>query len=347
MKYRKLGASDLLISEIGYGTWQLANDPGIWIGADIKESQKCLAKFVEQGGNFIDTAWIYGYSVKEPNKHPAEELIGSFLKHTKQLGKIIVATKIPPLNMKWPAWRKVPISEVFPDKHIEKCVDDSLRSLGVEAIDLMQFHVWQDSFTDNDDWKETIKKITKAGKVRYWGISVNDYQPANCLRALDTKLFVSVQTIYNIFHQKPTERLFPYAKENNVGLIARVPLDEGGLSGTFDAHTTFASGDFRSAYFNHDRLVELVKRTDTLKHLLSSYGISSLAEMALRFILAHKEITCVIPGMRRMRHVEENISLSDKPPLPSELMLKLKQCAWERNFYPDVDPSLESSGYLG
>lgn len=346
MRYRKLGRSDLMISEIGYGTWQLANDPGLWVGANLGESYTCLKKYVESGGNFIDTAWVYGYSEKEPNKHPSEELIGSFLKDNNLKDKIIVATKIPPKNMKWPAWRGITVEEVFPKDHIEKCVNDSLNSLGLDTIDLMQFHVWQDDFILSEELKNTIKKITKEGKVRYWGISINDYQPTNCLKSLDTGLFVSIQTIFNIFHQKPAKDLFRYAKENNIGIITRVPLDEGGLSGKFTTETRFADGDFRSSYFTKERLVELVKRTDTLKIIAKESGISSLAELALRFILSHEEVTSTIPGMRKIHHTEENVSISDKPKLSAQLMQELEKLSWERNFYPDTDPSLKDSGYI-
>src|SRR3990167_2000099 len=243
MKYRTLGKTGLKVSEVGMGTWQLANDPGIWVGSDLKESIKALYKFVELGGNFIDTAWIYGYSRSRPKRHPSEELVGKFLKESGQRDKLIIATKVPPKNCKWPAWKGIPISEVFPNKYIERCVDDSLRSLGVDAIDLMQFHVWQDDFVDEDGWKETIRKIMKSGKVKNWGISINDYQPTNCFRAIDTALISTIQFIFNIFHQRPTEKLLPYAKKKNIGLIARVPLDEGGLTGTFTEDTVFEKGD--------------------------------------------------------------------------------------------------------
>ena len=212
MNYRVLGKTGLRVSEIGYGTWQLANDPGFWAGASQDESLKSLNKFVELGGNFIDTAWAYGYSEKFPDKHPSEELIGKFLKESGKKDQIIVATKIPPKNWKWPAWKDAPISEVFPNDHIEKCVGDSLRSLGLETLDLVQFHVWQDDFVKEDGWKDTIQKLSKTGKVKHWGISINDYQPSNCLKTLDTGLISTVQFIFNIFHQKPAEKLLPYAK---------------------------------------------------------------------------------------------------------------------------------------
>ena len=332
MKYRILGKTGLKVSEIGCGTWQLANDPNMWVGADLDESLKSLYRYVELGGNFIDTAWIYGYSDDNPNRHPSEELIGKFLKESGKRDSLIIATKVPPMNRTWPAIKGVDISQVFSNNHIEKCVDDSLRSLGVDVIDLVQFHVWQDDFVKNDGWKETIQKIMKSGKVKHWGISINDYQPENCLKTLDTGLISTVQCIFNLFHQKPTEKLLPYAKKHNIGIIARVPLDEGGLVGNFTKDTTFESGDFRSRYFSKNRLKELVKRTDKLKELLDGEA-KTLVELDLRYLLSFDALSTIIPGMRRIKNVEANTAVSDGKLLSSELMEKLKLHAWERNFY--------------
>lgn len=332
MKYRTLGKTGLEISEVGYGTWQLANDPEMWVGADPKESLKCLHKYIELGGNFIDTAWIYGYSEKEPERHPSEELIGKYLKETGNRDKIVIATKVAPKNFNWPALPNDTLLDCFPSEHIKKQVDDSLRSLGVDVIDLVQFHVWNDSWVNEDSWKETIKEIMNSGKVKNWGISTNDYQPTNCLEAIDTGLISTVQFIFNIFHQEPTKKLLPYAKANNIGLIARVPLDEGGLSGKLTAESKFVAGDFRQNYFGGERLNELVGKVDSLKKLLND-DVESIPEMALRYILSFDEISTAIPGMRRIEHVLSNTAASDKGKLSSELMEELRNHVWERNFY--------------
>lgn len=332
MNYRTLGKTGLKISEVGYGTWQLANDPDMWVGADPKESLRCLNKYVELGGNFIDTAWIYGYSDKEPDRHPSEELVGKYLKETGNRDKIVIATKVAPKNLNWPALPEDILTDCFPSDHIKRQVDDSLRSLGVDVIDLVQFHVWNDSWVSEDSWKETIKEIMSSGKVRNWGISTNDYQPTNCLKAIDTGLISTVQFIFNIFHQEPIQKLLPYAKENNIGLIARVPLDEGGLSGKLTTETKFAVGDFRQNYFGGERLKELVGRVDKLKKLLND-DVESIPEMALRYILSFEEVSTAIPGMRRIEHVLSNTAVSDRDKLSSELMEELKNHVWERNFY--------------
>lgn len=332
MKYRALGKTGLKVSEIGMGTWQLANDPNMWVGSDLDESIRALYKFVELGGNFIDTAWIYGYDDKNPDRHPSEELIGKYLRESGKRNDLIIATKIPGKNMHWPALDGVPVSEVFPNDWIESCVNDSLRSLGVDSIDLMQFHVWQDDFAKDDGWKQTIEKITKSGKVKHWGISINDYQPENCLKTLDTGLISTIQFVFNIFHQKPTENLLPYAKKNNIGLIARVPLDEGGLSGNISSQTKFEEGDFRKNYFAGERLTELDSRVKKLNELL---GVESktLPELALRYILSWDEVSTVIPGIRKVKYAQSNVEISDGNKLSNELMETLKNHFWERNFY--------------
>lgn len=333
MNYRLLGSTTLKIAEVGMGTWQLANDPNCWVGSNLEESYRSLHKYVDLGGNFIDTAWIYGYAGSNPGVHPSENLIRKFLVDTKGRDNLILASKVPPKNMLWPALPKVPVHTVFPSDWITKCVDDSLKSLGVDTIDLMQFHVWQDDFVGQGDWAETIQKITASGKVRFWGISANDYQPSNCLKALDTGLFSTVQFIFNIFHQLPTRELFPYARKHNIGLIARVPLDEGGLSGKFTLDTKFEKGDIRNFYFGGSRLSGLVSRTDKLKTLLNGEA-DSLVELALRYILSWDEVSTVIPGLRRVAHVDQNTAVSDGRKLSSRLLQNLKSHAWERNFYP-------------
>jgi len=344
MQYRTLGKTGLKVSEIGMGTWQLANDPGCWVGSDLQESLKALGKFVELGGNFIDTAWVYGYSDNQPDRHPSEELIGKFLKQSKKRDQLVIATKVPGKNMKWPAWQGIPISEVFPNDWIIKCVDDSLRSLGVDCVDLVQFHVWQDDFVDDDGWKNTTQKIIKSGKVRYWGISINDYQPSNCFRAIDIGLISTIQFIFNIFHQKPTEKLLPYAKKHHIGLIARVPLDEGGLTGNLTVDTRFADGDFRQRFFSPDHLNQLVRHTNPLMKLLGPEA-ATLPELALRYILSWAEVSSVIPGIRKVKYAQANTAGSDGRKLSAKLMTELKKHAWERNFY-DGDPALAATGYL-
>ncbi len=347
MQYRTLGKTGLKISEVGMGTWQLSGSPWGWDKPDEKESLRTLYRFVELGGNFIDTAWVYG-RYDEPGDPsggtPSEEFVGKFIKEAKNRDKVIIASKIPGKNRKWPAWKGVPISEVFPKGYIEEMVDSSLEHLGIETIDLMQFHVWQDEFVNNDDWKEEITKITKKGKVKHWGISINDYQPSNCLKTLDTGLISTIQFIFNIFHQKPEEKLIPYAKKNNIGLIARVPLDEGGLTGKLTLDSKFTD-PLHKVYLSIKRLKEFMPRISKLEELLGEEA-KTLPELALRWILSHEEISTVIPGTRKVKYVDSNTSVTDGRKLSEKLMTELKNHVWERNFYVDSDPSMKDTDYL-
>lgn len=349
MKYRTLGKTNLKVSEVGMGTWQLAGKPGTWAWAksDYQESLRSLYKFTELGGNFIDTAWVYGYSDNNPSSHPSEEMIGKFLKESKSRQKTVIASKIPPKNFQWPTHYGNKIEDVFPKQHIEKCVDDSLKNLSIDFIDLMQFHVWQDDWVNNEEWKETIMKITKAGKVKFWGISINDYQPSNCLKTLDTGLISTIQCIFNLFHQKPTEKLFPYAQKNNIGIIARVPLDEGGLTGKFNKDTKFITGDFRNDYYTPVRLQELEKRVNELKKIMAG-ETSSILDLNIRYILSQNAVSTVIPGIRKVDHAISLVQVSDGKKLSEGFLTELKKHSWERNFYPEswCDPALKKTGYI-
>ncbi len=347
MKYRILGKTGLKVAEVGMGTWQLAGKPWGWDAPDEKESMRALYRYVELGGNFIDTAWEYG-RVGEPKDQKdadcSEELIGKFLKESGNRDKVIIASKIPGKNRKWPALKGVPMSEVFPKGYIEEYVDSSLKSLGIDSLDLMQFHVWQDDFANEDTWKEEIQNITKKGKVKHWGISINDYQPSNCLKTLDTGLIGAIQFIFNIFHQKPTEKLLPYAKKNNIGLIARVPLDEGGLTGRLTLESKFED-DMRPSYFSPERLKEFMPRIQKLEKLLGDEA-KTLPELSLRYILNFDEVSTVIPGTRKVKYVDQNVSVSDGRKLSEKLMEELKHHFWERNFYVDLDPSMAEDNYI-
>ncbi|HIH12087.1 TPA: aldo/keto reductase [Candidatus Woesearchaeota archaeon] len=325
MYFRPLGSTGILISELGFGTWGIGH--GMWGKTDDQESIHALQTAINAGVNFIDTALIYGDDLN----HHSEKLIGQCLKSLPKERKVYVATKIYPLNSQWPALPHIPIEEVFPKEWIYEAVETSLRNLGVQSIDLMQFHVWQDNFAGDAEWQDTIKEITKEGKVKFWGLSLNDYQPENCRRTIETGLISSVQLIFNIFHQMPTS-MFPFYKEHNVGVIARVPLDEGGLTGNIKEDTVFPPGDFRVCYFTADRKKELVKRVEELEALLGTEA-HDLSELALRYILSFDEVSTVIPGMRSEKHAIINSHISDGRRLSPQLLEELKKYTWERNFY--------------
>jgi aryl-alcohol dehydrogenase-like predicted oxidoreductase len=296
--------------------WGLAG----WTGSDDKETGQSLKRAVELGCNFFDTAWAYGAGM-------SENILGNLLKANADK-KLYVATKIPPKNRQWPSKPQFKLEEVFPADYIVEYTDKSLKNLQTDSIDLLQFHVWEDAWADNDEWKNAISKLTAAGKVQHWGISVNRWEPDNSLRSLQTGLFSSVQVIYNIFDQNPEDYLFPLCKKLDIGVIARVPFDEGTLTGMLNYNTVFPKNDWRSTYFVPENLKSSVDHANALKPLIPAG--TTMADMALRFILSNPDVGTVIPGMRKLKHVESNISASDGKGLPKDVLKELKGHRWDR-----------------
>ncbi len=316
MNYRKFGRTNWEVSEIGYGMWGLAG----WKETDKVEVDEALARSVELGCNFFDTAWGYGAGM-------SEQILGKLLRQYSDK-HLHFATKIPPKNFKWPSKANYPLDDCFPANHIIEYTEKSLKNLNVDCIDLQQFHVWEDSWAHNDEWKKAVDKLKTEGKVKHFGISVNRWEPDNVLTTLKTGLIDSVQVIYNIFDQNPEDNLFPLCRELNIGVIARVPFDEGTLTGTLTKDTIFPQGDWRATYFVPENLKSSVEHADALRPLIPSR--MSMAEMALRFILCNDDVHTVIPGMRKMRNVEANMRVSDGKRLNKELELELKSHRWDR-----------------
>lgn len=321
MQYRTLGRTGIKVSEIGYGCWVIAG--GLWKGAVETESLRALHKAVDLGLNFIDTALVYGDG-------KSEELIGRFVRQRKD--RLTIATKIPPKNRRWPTPPGTGLEEVFPYKHIIKCTERSLKNLGIETIDLQQFHVWLDDWTCAQSWIDAIGRLKKQGKIRFAGISTNDHQPEGVLMAARSGLIDSFQVIYNIFDQRPEDLLFPLCAELNIGVIARVPFDEGALTGAITPSTTFPDGDWRNWYFRGDRKAEVQEHVDSLKAVLGGEA-NTLPELALRFCLHSPEVSTVIPGMRSVTHVAANCAVSDGRQLSEAFLAALRCHRWSKNYY--------------
>ena len=316
MQYRRFGRTNWNVSEIGYGMWGLAG----WTGADNQEVDQALARSIELGCNFFDTAWGYGNG-------KSEEILGKVVKQNSDK-KLYVATKIPPKNFKWPSRPEYKLADCFPASHIIEYTEKSLKNLNVESIDLQQFHVWEDSWANLDEWKTAIEKLKREGKVKHFGISVNRWEPDNVLDTLRTNLIDAVQVIYNIFDQAPEDNLFPLCRQLDIGVIARVPFDEGTLTGTLTKETVFPKDDWRSTYFVPENLNSSVDHAEALRPLIPA-GMT-MAEMALRFILCNDDVHTIIPGMRKVRNVEANIGTSDGKQLTESLHAKLKDHRWDR-----------------
>jgi aryl-alcohol dehydrogenase-like predicted oxidoreductase len=316
MRHRAFGRAAYPTSVIGYGMWGM----GGWTGSDDRESLASLDLAVKLGCNFFDTAWVYGTG-------RSERLLGEILgMHRDQ--PLYVATKVPPKNMKWPARNEDAASDTYPADHIRAFTEKSLENLGIATIDLLQLHVWSDSWADDEGWQRAADDLKRQGLIRAFGISANRWEPANGMRALQTGLVDSVQVVYNIFDQSAADELFPFCQERNIAVIARVPLDEGGLTGTLTKDSHWPEGDWRNSYFTPERLAATLERVERLRPLVPD-GMD-LSELALRFVLEHPAVSTTIPGMRTTRHVERNLSAGDGERLPPRLLDALRMHRWDR-----------------
>jgi aryl-alcohol dehydrogenase-like predicted oxidoreductase len=291
-----------------------------WADSDPAEVKRALDRSVELGCTFFDTAWGYG-------KGASETLLGELLKRHRGK-KLYAATKIPPKNLKWPSKSWFTLDECFPYSHIIEYTEKSLRNLGIECIDLQQFHVWEDAWANLDDWKNAVLKLKEQGKVKHFGVSINRWEPENALATLETGLVDTVQVIYNIFDQAPEDKLFPLCRKLDIGVIARVPFDEGTLTGTLTKSTTFPPGDWRGTYFVPENLNSSVDHAEALRPLIPAD--MDMPELALRFIFQSPDVHTVIPGMRKVRNVERNLQASDGRRLPEHLYRELKKHRWDR-----------------
>ncbi len=321
MQYRTLGKTGLRVSEVGYGAWGIGQSG--WIGAKDDDSLLALNRAIDLGLNFIDTALAYG------DGH-SEQLVGQVVRSRSE--SIYVATKVPPKNGQWPAPSGLPSSEAFPGAYLRECTERSLKNLGVERIDVQQFHVWSDEWVHQGDWLETVQALKAEGKIGAFGISINDHQPENALALVETGQVDTVQVIYNIFDQSPADALWAACAAHQVGVIVRVPFDEGGLTGRVTPETVFAAEDFRSRYFHGNRKREVYERVLAIAHDLQ-VPVSDVPEIALRFTLFPDVVSTVIPGMRTSANVERNCQVSDGQKLPLETIAQLKLHRWLRNFY--------------
>ncbi len=316
MRTRVFGRTGWQVGEVGYGMWGMAG----WTGSDDRESMASLQLAVDLGCNFFDTAWGYG-------EGHSERLLGQLVRDNPGR-RLYTATKIPPKNRVWPSRREFALDDVFPPDYIREYAEKSLANLAVERIDLLQFHVWEDAWADDSRWQRAMDDLRREGLIAAVGVSINRWEPANALRTLRTGLVDAVQVIYNIFDQAPEDELFPLCRELDIGVVARVPFDEGSLTGTLTKSTTWPAGDWRTGYFVPENLAASVDRADTLKTLVP-HG-ESMTDMALRFILANPDVDVVIPGMRKLAHVRANIAASESGALAEPLLAALRSHRWDR-----------------
>jgi aryl-alcohol dehydrogenase-like predicted oxidoreductase len=316
MQYRRFGRTGWRVSEIGYGMWGLAG----WTGSDDDETAAALERSVELGCNFFDTAWAYG------NGH-SEHLLGCLVRNHPDK-ELYVASKVPPKNFKWPSRREYSLDECFPPDHIREYAEKSLRNLDLPRIDLLQFHVWEDHWARDLRWQRAIEDLKHEGVICAAGVSVNRWEPANVIETLRTGLIDAVQVIFNIFDQSPVDELLPVCRDLDVAVIARVPFDEGTLTGNLTRTSRWPQGDWRNSYFVPENLAQSVDRAEALRPLVPE-GMT-LPDLALRWILAERAVSTIIPGMRKIKHVEANLAASDGQPLDASLLDQLKEHRWDR-----------------
>ena len=311
------------ISEIGVGMWGM----GGWSGSDDLQSSRALDRAVELGCNFFDTAWAYG-------EGHSERLLGA-LRRRHPRANLFLASKVPPKNLQWPGKATSLADDVFPYEHVVTYTETTLSNLGVETLDLQQLHVWDDSWTDENGWRDAVEDLKRAGKIRAFGISINRWEPENVLHVLETRIVDAVQVVYNIFDQAPEDVLFPACQRLGVAVIARVPFDEGSLTGTLRPDSRWPEGDWRNTYFAPRHLMETLPRVDAVARDAESLGLP-LPDVAVRFILSHAAVTTTIPGMRSVGHVEANVAAAARGPLGLDAIARLRRHRWNR--VPDNRP---------
>jgi aryl-alcohol dehydrogenase-like predicted oxidoreductase len=321
MIQRRLGRTDLEVSVLGYGAWGIGGS--MWIGAEDDESLRALGRAIELGVNFIDTAAGYG-------EGHSERLVGAVVRDSAET--VYVATKIPPRNLQWPSRAGVHASEAFPADWVIEQTEASLERLGLDRIDVQQFHVWSDEWVDQGDWLDAIEQLKRDGKIGAFGVSINDHQPANAVQLVESGHVDTVQVIYNVFDQSPEDELFPACEAADVGVIARVPFDEGSLTGRIRPDTGFPDGDFRHRYFRDDRKEQVWERAQAVAADVE-VPVDELAEVALRYCVTHPAVSTAIPGMRTVQNVERNVAAVDRGPLSEAQLAALRPHRWVRSFY--------------
>lgn len=326
MRKRKLGRTGYEVSTLGFGTLGLGGD--MWRDVTPLAAQRTLYMSVEQGVDFIDTALSYAGG-------EAETLVGEVIRDLRARDHVVVATKVPPMNDTWPATPDVPLERVFHPQHVQRSVEQSLRNLRAEVLCIEQFHVWHDAWLSSSMWPEVrgcMQRMVKQGKVLHWGVSINSCDPDSAMNVLDEPLIETAQVVYNIFDRSAERGFLAKARERDIGLIARSPLDESGLSGALTVDTTFPRGDFRGRYFAGERLAAVVERADALEGLCGD-EVATVPELALRFVVSHPDIGVVIPGMRTAAHLRDNLASVTAGPLSSAMLARLREHAWDKNWY--------------
>jgi aryl-alcohol dehydrogenase-like predicted oxidoreductase len=320
MKFRKLGRTGLEVSEVGFGAWAIG---GSWGPQSESDSVAALGRALDLGVNLIDTAAGYGDG-------RSERIIGAVLKGRRD--SVIVATKTPPADGPWPPSPYCAASERYSEKYIRENVEQRLRNLGTDRLDILQLHTWTRAWNGAPTPFEVLRALKKEGKIRFAGISTPEHDQNSVIELMRGGWVDVVQVIYNIFEQEPAAELLPAAGETGTGIIVRVVFDEGSLTGKWTRDTTFPEGDFRRSYFEGDRLGRAVERAGKVARTVEGSGYT-LPQAAIAFALAHGAVSTVIPGMRNRAQADANCGVSDLPPMAPQLQRSLRPHNWRRAFW--------------
>jgi aryl-alcohol dehydrogenase-like predicted oxidoreductase len=319
MQYRRFGRIGWQVSGMGFGAWALG---GGWGEQSESDSVAALHRFLELGGNFIDTAQVYGDG-------RSERLIATALRSRSGHNPIYVATKIPPAPGPWPPEPYDRLEERFSERYLRERLERSLRDLRTDCIDLVQLHTWTRAWNCHPTAFEVLQAMQREGKLRAIGVSTPEQDQNAPVALMHAGLLDAVQLIYNIFDQEAQAELLPVALEHDVGVIVRVALDEGALTGKFTVDTQFADDDFRNRYFAGDRLERTVRRVARINEAVGAEE-ANLATAALKFALKPQAVSVVIPGMRNVAQVDANLAVGNQAPLSDALERRLRAHQWRR-----------------
>jgi aryl-alcohol dehydrogenase-like predicted oxidoreductase len=321
MEYRYLGNTGIRVSEIGFGGWAIggsmdvAGFPVGWPNTSDEDSLAAIRRAFELGVNFYDTADIYGHG-------RSESLLGLVLSRKRE--NVVIATKVGNVKTSIGEHKKD-----FSRQHIFYAIDGSLRRLRTDYVDLYQVHNPSLADLEREEIQEAMDMLQSLGKIRFWGVSIS--LPQDGIEIIKRGWGYTLQVLYNVLNQAPAADLFPLAREKGYGVIARVPLASGLLTGKFRHDTTFPTNDVRQNFLTPRRLQEALERVDEVKGIVGG-ATKTLAEAALAFALDDKTVSTVIPGAKNVHQVEANVAAAGQR-LPEPVLTKLREKLGGYNFY--------------